>query len=87
MGNSGHCGFNLEAPGESRAFAKPPRHDFLGVFLHWLPTRPTRYVAMPEWMASTCSNALDSMNTPTNDIVLGGSASNDQDKHGRWINK
>ncbi|GFT53207.1 uncharacterized protein TNCV_4233061 [Trichonephila clavipes] len=42
-------------------------HDFLGVFLHTglvrLLTRSTHSAAMPEWMATICSNALDSMNT------------------------
>ncbi|GFX74552.1 hypothetical protein TNCV_3214391 [Trichonephila clavipes] len=42
-------------------------HDFLGIYFHtgltWLLTRPVCSAAMPEWMAITCSNALDSMNT------------------------
>ncbi|GFU82900.1 hypothetical protein TNCV_266971 [Trichonephila clavipes] len=30
--------------------------------LAWLLTRPNRSVAMPEWMATTCCNALNYMN-------------------------
>ncbi|GFW61968.1 hypothetical protein TNCV_4669931 [Trichonephila clavipes] len=40
-------------------------HVLLGVYLHWLDVganEPGRSVAIPEWMATTCSNALDSMN-------------------------
>ncbi|GFV10694.1 reverse transcriptase [Trichonephila clavipes] len=39
MGNSGHCGPNPEAPGESRGccrFHLTTGHNFLGVYLHWL---------------------------------------------------
>ncbi|GFW49950.1 hypothetical protein TNCV_2315321 [Trichonephila clavipes] len=41
-------------------------HNFLGVYVHWLgvaANRPAHSAAMPEWMETTCSNALDSMNT------------------------
>ncbi|GFV27041.1 hypothetical protein TNCV_4852781 [Trichonephila clavipes] len=31
--------------------------------LAWLLTSPDHSASMPEWMAITCSNALDSMNT------------------------
>ncbi|GFX00102.1 hypothetical protein TNCV_3080981 [Trichonephila clavipes] len=37
-------------------------HDFLEVYLHWLLTRSDRSEVMPGWMATTCCNALDSMN-------------------------
>ncbi|GFX40679.1 hypothetical protein TNCV_1218021 [Trichonephila clavipes] len=36
-------------------------HDFLGVYLHLLGVAANE--AMPEWMVTTCSNALDSLNT------------------------
>ncbi|GFV07925.1 hypothetical protein TNCV_256821 [Trichonephila clavipes] len=39
------------------------RHDFLTVYLHWLLTRLARSAVKPKWMATTCFNALDSMNT------------------------
>ncbi|GFV87796.1 hypothetical protein TNCV_780781 [Trichonephila clavipes] len=40
-------------------------HDFLGEYIHWpwLPMMSSHSAAMPEWMATYCSNALDSMNT------------------------
>ncbi|GFT42092.1 transposable element Tc3 transposase [Trichonephila clavipes] len=36
---------------------------FTSTGLDWLLKRPDHIVTMPEWMAITCSNALDSMNT------------------------
>ncbi|GFT76553.1 reverse transcriptase [Trichonephila clavipes] len=36
MGNSGHCGPNPEALGDSRGFRLTTGDDFLGVYLHWL---------------------------------------------------
>ncbi|GFU25892.1 hypothetical protein TNCV_5104161 [Trichonephila clavipes] len=67
---TGHSGLNLEAPLERAEavvhFRLTTGHDFLGECLTgsaWLLTRPSHSSAMPEWMATTCSNALDSMNT------------------------
>ncbi|GFX58135.1 hypothetical protein TNCV_4048931 [Trichonephila clavipes] len=41
--------------------------DLLGVYfrtgLAWLLTKPAQPTDMSVWMATTCSNALDSMNT------------------------
>ncbi|GFV64626.1 hypothetical protein TNCV_850751 [Trichonephila clavipes] len=39
----------------------PEEYTFTG--LAWLLTRPDHSAAMPEWMATTCSNAMDSLNT------------------------
>ncbi|GFX27634.1 hypothetical protein TNCV_107321 [Trichonephila clavipes] len=43
-------------------------YDFLGAYLHWsisawLRKMPAPFAAMPEWMSTTCSNALESMDT------------------------
>ncbi|GFT58497.1 hypothetical protein TNCV_1249871 [Trichonephila clavipes] len=46
-------------------FAKPPGMTFwkyTSTGLAWLLTRPAHSAAMPEWMVTTCSNALDSIN-------------------------
>ncbi|GFX82131.1 hypothetical protein TNCV_2707611 [Trichonephila clavipes] len=40
-----------------------------------LLTRPAHSAVIPEWMVTTCSNALDSMNTCQS--VLGGSVPNE----------
>ncbi|GFY24288.1 hypothetical protein TNCV_1013371 [Trichonephila clavipes] len=41
-------------------------HDFLeytSTGLAWLLTRPAHSAALPEWMTTTCSKALGSLNT------------------------
>ncbi|GFU63882.1 hypothetical protein TNCV_2313881 [Trichonephila clavipes] len=70
MGISGLCGSNSEAPGESRdcypISVKPPDMTFwayTSIGLAWQLTRPAHFTAKPEWMLTTCSNALDSRNT------------------------
>ncbi|GFW38211.1 hypothetical protein TNCV_3839391 [Trichonephila clavipes] len=63
MRNSGHCGPNPEAVAR---FRQTSGHDFLGIYLHWLGwllMKPAYSANMSEWMATTCSNALDSMST------------------------
>ncbi|GFT63319.1 hypothetical protein TNCV_3646911 [Trichonephila clavipes] len=63
MGNSGYCGPDSEAVAR---FRLTTGHDFWGVYLHWLGVAVNEacpLFGMPEWMATTCSNALDSLNT------------------------
>ncbi|GFU10634.1 hypothetical protein TNCV_1773091 [Trichonephila clavipes] len=43
-------------------------HEFLGIYLYWLLTRPAHSMVLLEWRGTTCSNALDSINIP-DDIV------------------
>ncbi|GFW09218.1 hypothetical protein TNCV_2101721 [Trichonephila clavipes] len=63
MGNSDHCGFNPDAPGDKRgSYPLSPNYDMMfwectSIGFSWLRTRPA------EWRATTCSNALDSVNT------------------------
>ncbi|GFW92817.1 hypothetical protein TNCV_1736101 [Trichonephila clavipes] len=58
MGNPGHCKSYFEAVARSH---QTTGHVFLGVYFHWLGL--TADAAKPKWMVTTCSNALDSMNT------------------------
>ncbi|GFW11317.1 hypothetical protein TNCV_3808371 [Trichonephila clavipes] len=37
--------------------------EYTSTGIAWLQTRPAFSAALSEWMATTCSNALDSMNT------------------------
>ncbi|GFW55212.1 reverse transcriptase [Trichonephila clavipes] len=67
-GETCHCGSSLEALGERADTVARfnTGHDILGVYptcLAWLLTRPDRSAAIPEWMATTCLDALDSMDT------------------------
>ncbi|GFY25601.1 hypothetical protein TNCV_2487211 [Trichonephila clavipes] len=59
--------------------------------LAWLLTRPDSHsAALPEWMATTCSDALDSMmNTRLRASSVGteGLGVSQEAKHGQWINK
>ncbi|GFU84734.1 uncharacterized protein TNCV_2126751 [Trichonephila clavipes] len=64
MENSGHCGPNPEAIGESRGcccFHLTTEHDFLRVYLHWLLMRPAQTASMTEWKfqqdGATCPTA------------------------------
>ncbi|GFX63335.1 hypothetical protein TNCV_3619381 [Trichonephila clavipes] len=64
--------------------------EYTSTDLPWLLTRPAQSAAMPEWMTTTFSNALDSMNTrlTTSSVGDGDSASNGQEaKRGHSINK
>ncbi|GFW41536.1 hypothetical protein TNCV_4034531 [Trichonephila clavipes] len=64
--------------------------EYTSTGLAWLLTSPEHSEAMTEWVAITCSNALDLLNTQlvTSKVGTGGSASNGQEaKHKWWINK
>ncbi|GFS72910.1 hypothetical protein TNCV_2946701 [Trichonephila clavipes] len=43
--------------------------EYTSTGLSWLLTRPAHFATMPEWMATTCSNALDSLGYPDDGIV------------------
>ncbi|GFY01720.1 hypothetical protein TNCV_1467121 [Trichonephila clavipes] len=68
-GNSGHCGPNPKSHGESAEavafFRLTTGHDFLEVYLHWLGVAANEAGTLcdhAEWIATTFSIALDSMN-------------------------
>ncbi|GFV99472.1 uncharacterized protein TNCV_5078361 [Trichonephila clavipes] len=54
---------HLERANAVARFHLTTGHEFLAVYLHWLGLAAAHSAAMPEWMATTCSNALDLMNT------------------------
>ncbi|GFV85897.1 hypothetical protein TNCV_1422001 [Trichonephila clavipes] len=62
MGNPGHFGSYSEAHGESRSCRLLFR-EYSSTGLAWQRTRPASSAPMPGWMATTCSKALDLMNT------------------------
>ncbi|GFV58094.1 ras-specific guanine nucleotide-releasing factor RalGPS2 [Trichonephila clavipes] len=45
--------------------------EYTSTGLAWLLTRPAPFEALPEWMVTTCSNALDSMNTQLSTSPVG----------------
>ncbi|GFV46942.1 uncharacterized protein TNCV_3033391 [Trichonephila clavipes] len=65
---------HLERTESIACFRLTTGHDFLGVYLHWLGVAANEACpseAMPEWMGSTCSKALDSMITRLMTLSVG----------------
>ncbi|GFU14635.1 hypothetical protein TNCV_2282651 [Trichonephila clavipes] len=64
MGNSGHCGPNPEAPvARFRLTTEMTFWEYISTGLAWLLTMPAHSEAMQKWIATTCPNALDLLNT------------------------
>ncbi|GFU52028.1 hypothetical protein TNCV_862181 [Trichonephila clavipes] len=64
MGNSGHCGPNPEAPvARFRLTTEMTFWEYTSTGLAWILTRPAHSATMPKWIATTCPNELDLLNT------------------------